>query len=275
MLDGGRVLLDGPPAELLRRCRGQLAELGLLPRPAGEAAAAVPPGPALVMVKSLDFTYPGGRRALEGAAFALRRGEWALLTGENGSGKTTLSRLLMGLLPAPKGAIWHQGRDIAGLPVHKIAGHFGYVFQQPEHMFTSQTVWEELIYGLHGGLPPARRPELTEDQRLRARQLLETAGLDARLEDSPYLLSRGERRLLGIISQLIVPKELYIMDEPTAGMDYRDIDRIISLCRDACRRGSALLMITHDPGILSPEASLHLHLEDGRLTSLPRQHACD
>ncbi|MFI2858676.1 ABC transporter ATP-binding protein [Paenibacillus sp. JSM ZJ436] len=269
VLSGGGVVLDGPPAELLRRCHGQLAELGLLPRLPREAAAAAPLGPALLEVKGLTFTYPGGRRALAGAAFTLRRGEWALLTGKNGSGKTTLSRLLMGLAPAPRGTISYEGRDLAGRPVHETAALFGYVFQQPEHMFTSHSVWEELIYGLHGGLPPAQRPELTPQQRELAEELLAEAGLTARLEASPYLLSRGERRLLAVICQLILPKALYILDEPTAGMDYLDISRIVKLCRSACHRGAAVLLITHDPELLAAEATLSLHLDGGRLTAVP------
>lgn len=274
VLDGGTVVLDGPPEELLRRHGGELAQLGLLPRPVGEAAiraAAVPPGPGalpLLAVKSLDFTYPGGRQALRGVDFALRRGEWALLTGANGSGKTTLSRLLMGLLPPPQGHIRWQGKDIAGEPVYRMADNIGYVFQQPEHMFTASTVWEELIYSLHGGLPAKRRPELKPEQQRRADKLLETAGLIRRKDDSPYLLSRGERRLLAVISQLVVPKDLYILDEPTSGMDYAAIDRLVSMCREACRQGSAILVITHDPELFYEEASLCLNLDEGKMTAV-------
>lgn len=269
VLDGGRVVLDGPPADLLRRCSLQLAQLGLLPRPAGEAAAAAPrSGPPLLEVKSVDFTYPGGRQALRGAAFALRRGEWALLTGENGSGKSTLSRLLMGLLPAPRGRVMWAGEDTAGVPVYKMAERIGYVFQQPEHMFTAPTVWEELIYSLHGGLPPKRRKALTPEQSRRAEHLLEAAGLSGRRETSPYLLSRGERRLLAVISQLILPRLLYILDEPTTGLDYAAIDRLKDMCRQACREGSAVLIITHDPELLQDEATLLLHMENGKITAV-------
>lgn len=299
VLDGGTVVLDGPPEALLRRCGEQLAELGLLPPLRGEAAAiqpapatagvlgappaaataasprvlppsAVSPAPSgtLLTVKSLDFTYPGGRQPLRDVHFKLRSGEWALLTGANGSGKTTLSRLLMGLLSVPKGRIMWQGEDIAGVPVYRMAERIGYVFQQPEHTFTAANVWEEITYSLHGGLPPARRPELTAEEKERADYLLHTAGLHNRLGVSPYLLSRGEKRLLSVISQLIVPKDLYILDEPTSGMDYAGIGRLIRLCRAACRRGSALLMITHDPELVEAESDLLLNLQEGKMMSV-------
>ncbi|MGM1047079.1 MAG: ATP-binding cassette domain-containing protein [Bacillota bacterium] len=240
---------------------------------AGFATLTVPdsttaPSSILLEVKSLDFTYPGGRQALRDVHFCLHSGEWALLTGVNGSGKTTLSRLLMGLLLAPKGCITWQGEDTAGVPVYRMAEKIGYVFQQPEHTFTAPTVWEELTYSLHGGLPQARRPELTADEKRRADDLLRTAGLHHKNDVSPYLLSGGEKRLLSVISQLIVPKELYILDEPTSGMDYAGIARLITLCRSTCNQGAALLMITHDPELVETEADTLLKLQDGKMMSV-------
>jgi len=339
VLDGGTVVLDGPPEELLRRCGEQLAQLGLLPRPAGEAAGgtaargggaapataapptaasstvpaenaagtqgaasqvaactpasagtayavpaenavgtrvaasqaaastpaaapaftAMPPVP-LLELRSLHYSYPGGREALSPTDAVLEPGSWALLTGENGSGKTTLSRLIMGLLPAPKGSILWQGEDLTEIPVRRRAERIGYVFQQPEYMFTAPNVWEELVYSLHGGLPAAKRPELTDAERSRANHLLQTAGLSKRLHMSPYLLSQGEKRLLSLISQMILARPLYILDEPTSGMDYAAMERIVQLCRFVIDEGAAILMITHDPDIMRPYADSVIHL---------------
>lgn len=343
VLDGGTVVLDGPPEELLRRCGEQLAQLGLLPRPAGEAAggaaargpvarqaarggieapaapsmvpaenAAGTQGPAsqaaastsasgggetpvaaaasrpagapaftarplmpLLELCSLHYSYPGGREALSPIDAVLEPGSWALLTGENGSGKTTLSRLIMGLLPAPKGSILWRGEDLTGIPVHRRAERIGYVFQQPEYMFTAPNVWEELVYSLHGGLSAAKRPELTDAERSRANHLLETAGLSKRLHMSPYLLSQGEKRLLSLISQMILARPLYILDEPTSGMDYAAMERIVQLCRFVIDEGAAILMITHDPDIMRPYADSVIHLR-GRnqeeSVHIPKQH---
>ncbi|CAM3409717.1 MULTISPECIES: ABC transporter ATP-binding protein [Paenibacillus] len=335
VLDGGTVVLDGPPEELLRRCGEQLAQLGLLPRPAGEAAggaaargavapqvarggaappiaapvtapaedaagmqgaasqsasaapttAAAPNAPAaapaarppepLLELRSLHYSYPGGREALSPVDAVLEARSWALLTGENGSGKTTLSRLIMGLLPAPKESILWRGEDLTGIPVHRRAERIGYVFQQPEYMFTAPNVWEELVYSLHGGLSAAKRPKLTDAERSRANHLLETAGLAKRLHMSPYLLSQGEKRLLSLISQMILARPLYILDEPTSGMDYAAMERIVQLCRFVIDEGAAILMITHDPDIMRPYADSVIHLR-GRnqeeSVHIPKQH---
>ncbi|WP_459967461.1 ABC transporter ATP-binding protein [Paenibacillus sp. JCM 10914] len=264
-MDGGRVVLDGPPEALLRRCGEQLAQLGLLPRPAGEAAAPKPPAaPALLEVRSLSYRYPGGREVLRDIDAALYPGQLTLLTGENGSGKTTLSRLIVGLLPAPAARIYFQGEDVQRLPVYRRAEQIGYVFQQPEYMFTSSNVWEELIYCLHGGISERQRAALTAEQQERAAMLLEVAGLSDRRSMSPYLLSYGEKRLLSIICQLILPRALYILDEPTSGMDYAGIDRVVHLCRIVMKEGAAVLMITHDPELMSPYANAFIHLRNGK-----------
>lgn len=320
VLDGGTVVLDGPPEELLHRCGEQLVQLGLLPRPAGEAAgaaagaAATPRHPAarraeapipagsvsaarhaeasipagsmpavvphgevpklsapspLLQINSLTFAYPGGREALRDIDAKIDPGDWVLLTGENGSGKTTLSRLIMGLLPAPAGSIRWQGEDTKGMAVYRRAEMIGYVFQQPEYMFTAPNVWEELIYSIHGGLSVKKRPELSAGQQQRARFLLEKAGLTDRLQMSPYLLSQGEKRLLSIISQLMLKRSLYILDEPTSGMDYAAIDKVIELCRYAIGEGSAILMITHDPELMKRHATSFIHLRSGKMTVQP------
>ncbi|WP_231503679.1 ATP-binding cassette domain-containing protein, partial [Paenibacillus sp. 1-18] len=100
-------------------------------------------------MKELAFTYPGRQRAaLTGVSLALAPGERVVLLGENGSGKTTLGKLLMGLLPAPKGCMWWEGEDMAKLPIHQLATGIGYVFQQPEHQFAAATVWEECLYSV-------------------------------------------------------------------------------------------------------------------------------
>ncbi|MFK4303305.1 energy-coupling factor transporter ATP-binding protein EcfA2 [Paenibacillus sp. RC254] len=270
VLEGGAVQLQGPPDKLLREHGAQLAALGLLPSPAGRGG--VPQGPGakpgllLLEVKGLAFTYPGSSRAaLAGVSLALAPGERAVLLGENGSGKTTLGKLLMGLLPAPKGCMWWEGQDMAKLPIHQLAAGIGYVFQQPEHQFAAATVWDECLYnvrvklGLRAGEPiPAAYEE-------RAQRLLIAARLDHRLDSSPYLLSGGEKRLLSVAAQFILPKKLYILDEPTAGTDYEGANILLRMCAEQADQGAAFLIITHDMQFAESFASHVLCMEEGRL----------
>ncbi|MGN7360768.1 ABC transporter ATP-binding protein [Paenibacillus sp. SAF-054] len=274
VLDGGRVVLDGPPQELLRTSRERLAQLGLLPPwegaavhpgpgrmadPGGKAAPAhmAPPG-SLLEVDRLSYAYPGGMQALRETSFAMQPGEWGIITGENGSGKTTLTRLLMGLLPVPPGAVLWEGRDTAAWRIRQRAERIGYVFQQPEHQFVAHTVWDELVYGL--GRKKGRKVELDSAERKAAEGLLLAAGLEGRRSASPYLLSQGEKKLLSIIGQFVHPKSLYILDEPTSGIDYGAADKVLRLCREKTAAGSAVLMITHDPALVQAEAAFMLKL---------------
>lgn len=270
VLEGGAVQLQGPPDKLLREHGAQLGALGLLPSPTGRGG--VPQGPGakpglpLLEVKGLAFTYPGsGRAALAGVSLALAPGERAVLLGENGSGKTTLGKLLMGLLPAPKGCMWWEGQDMAKLPIHQLAAGIGYVFQQPEHQFAAATVWDECLYsirvklGLRAGEPiPAAYEE-------RAQRLLTAARLDHRLDSSPYLLSGGEKRLLSVAAQFILPKKLYILDEPTAGTDYEGANILLRMCAEQADQGAALLIITHDMQFAESFSSHILCMEKGQI----------
>nr|WP_141695015.1 ATP-binding cassette domain-containing protein [Paenibacillus kribbensis] len=277
VLKGGTVLLQGPPDTLLREHSAQLAALGLLPSPAGRGdvprepgakpgSAAGRTGQPLLEVKGLTFTYPGSQRAaLAGVSLALAPGERAVLLGENGSGKTTLGKLLMGLLPAPMGCMWWEGQDMAKLPIHQLATGIGYVFQQPEHQFAAATVWEECLYsvrvklGLRTGEPiPAAYEE-------RAQRLLTAARLDHRLDASPYLLSGGEKRLLSVAAQFILPKKLYILDEPTAGTDYEGANILLRMCAEQSAEGAAFLIITHDMQVAQSFSSHVLRMEEGHL----------
>ncbi|EHS59238.1 ATP-binding cassette domain-containing protein, partial [Paenibacillus sp. Aloe-11] len=142
---------------------------------------------------------------------------------------------------------------------------FGYVFQQPEHQFAAATVWEECLYsvrvklGLRTGEPiPAAYAE-------RAQRLLTAARLDHRLDASPYLLSGGEKRLLSVAAQFILPKKLYILDEPTAGTDYEGANMLLRMCAEQSAEGAAFLIITHDMQVAQSFSSHVLRMEEGQL----------
>lgn len=291
VLEAGTVLLDGPANELLRSERARLAQLGLLPAPPHAAAARPPlpaprqlvptqpqegfasPAPSaaspvsapshlasppsasqapLLTVRGLTYAYD--RKAepvLRKVELSLQPGEWRLLCGENGSGKTTLSRLIMGLIRPPKGTVFWRGQDIYGLSLYRLASDIGYIFQQPEQQFVAHTVMDELLYGPRSELRLRPSDPLPEDLQLRARQMLKAIGLSEKTELSPYLLSGGEKRLLSVAAAMISPKQLFILDEPTAGIDYNGLRMLIRLCSDAAAAGASLIVITHEPDLFT------------------------
>ncbi len=314
VLQGGVVVLDGQPQELLRKHAAQLEQLGLLPTTewaaditAQRVADAASPGTggtttiespvsggtivspgtggltsqsvanakspvrndisasttALLQLHKLSYTYPGGHQVLREVSFTLQPGDWGVLVGENGSGKSTLSRLLMGLMRVPRNSVFWEGKDIAGLSVANLAEEIGYVFQQPEHQFVTHSVWDEVTYGYRSRRH--KRTAMTLQEVELAEQMLEAAGLIERRHDSPYLLSQGEKRILSVVCQFVVPKKLVILDEPTSGIEYAAAERILALCRERVKQGTALLMITHDPILVARDTTILLQLHHGEL----------
>ncbi|MNJ28860.1 putative HMP/thiamine import ATP-binding protein YkoD [compost metagenome] len=291
VMDGGRVVMDGPTDELMSAQRARLAELSVLPAMTEQQSSALqgekstvdgmfqqldypaaheqlpPSAPqSLLEISGLSFAYSRTSPAvLHDVSLTLRAGEWRLLCGENGSGKTTLSRLLMGLLLPPRGTIWWQGKDAAKLTLYRLAEDIGYVFQQPEHQFVAATVMEELLYGPRFQLSLSPGESVPEHISQRAQEMLQSIGLAGRDNDSPYLLSGGEKRLLSAAAAMMLPKKLYILDEPTAGADYGGARALAALCRRAVSEGAAVIIITHEPECFAGEAVSIWMMEQGRL----------
>ncbi|WP_211748365.1 ABC transporter ATP-binding protein [Paenibacillus sp. Marseille-Q4541] len=268
VLDEGTVRFDGPPEVLLRDHHAELTALGLLPQP-GRMPAAIgwqPSGePPLLNMRGLSFTYPGGHKALQEVNGTLSAGQWTVLTGDNGSGKTTLSRLLMGLLPVPKGALFLVGKELARYDASDLSSKIGYVFQQPEHQFVASTVWEECTYDIRASLASRENTDIPPEWKSKVEELLKLAGLSHKKEASPYSLGGGEKRLLSVITQFLLDKSIYVLDEPSAGMDYIGMEILTGLCQLQLSKGAAILMITHDPHYFLPYADQHWELDRGIL----------
>ncbi|MNO37256.1 putative HMP/thiamine import ATP-binding protein YkoD [compost metagenome] len=284
VLSGGSVVMDASGEMLLEERRSELEQMGLLPFKSATAAehpsiaeqyskaeqsaskSTSQTGQALLDVRGLDFTYAhAGHKVLQNVSATLHTGQWCLLCGENGSGKTTLSRLLIGLLSAPKGTIWWQGKDISKWSPYKRAEEIGYVFQEPEQQFVCSTVWDELLYGPRMSTSFSSGDELSDHLHQRGQRMLEMIGLQGKEQTSPYLLSGGEKRLLNAASIFMTPKKLYILDEPTAGMDYTGADKLSAMCRQAVAEGASIIIITHEPERFRHEAVVRWNIENHRL----------
>jgi energy-coupling factor transport system ATP-binding protein len=171
----------------------------------------------------------------------------------------------MGLLKPPKGRIWWEGQDIARLSLSELAGEIGYVFQQPEQQFVANTVLDELLFGPRAALRLRPRERTPEAWLQRADTLLSVTGLKGKEHLSPYMLSGGEKRLLSIAAVMIMPKKLYILDEPTAGTDLHGVSKLAALCRNAVVSGAALIMITHEPELFAQEEAAIWRMNQGSL----------
>jgi energy-coupling factor transport system ATP-binding protein len=219
-----------------------------------------PPRPEepLVRFEDVDFEYEPGVEVLRGISLDVHRGEVIAVLGPNGAGKTTLVKHAIGLVRPTRGRVLVAGKDTREQSVAEIASTLGYVFQSPSHMLFAPTVEEELRFG------PANlrhRPEEIREEVMRA---LEIVNLIGREKDPPLAMSFGQQKRVSIAAILAMRSRILVMDEPTAGQDYRNymdfMDAIVQM-----PAFEAILFITHDLDLAVVYANRVLLVSDGRV----------
>lgn len=218
-----------------------------------------------ITVRNANYTYPNGAKALSGVSFSVKSGEFAAILGTNGSGKTTLVKHILGLIRPARGSVWVDGQDAAGRTLYEMTDKIGFVFQNPEHHFVTDTVFEEAVYSLRvrSGLKQGEAlPRHIAEQGMRA---LEFAGLADAKDRNPYTLSGGEKRRLSVISALMLGQQILIMDEPTTGQDYASSIQLLEWCREWNEQGKTILMITHNIPLVCRYANRALVMHEGEL----------
>lgn len=248
VLDRGRVVADGPAADVLGLHGPELARLGVwgagqeaehppAPRPPITADA-----PVLLSADGLDGRPAGGEPLGHELDLQVRGGEVVALTGPNGAGKSTLLLTLAGLLPAAAGTVsaLDQG-DPAGWSSRELAARLGVVFQNPEHQFVAATVRDELTAGVGDRDRDAARLDA----------LLDRLGLRGLAAVSPYALSGGEQRRLSVATALAAAPPLLLLDEPTFGQDSRTWAALVALLAEHRDAGGAVVMATHDRALIA------------------------
>jgi energy-coupling factor transport system ATP-binding protein len=214
----------------------------------------------IVKVAGLDYAYERGTPILRDISFELHPGKMIALCGRNGSGKTTLARLLMHINPPPRGAILLDGKDVAGLSARDIASRIGYVFQNPDHQFVTEKVWDEVAYGLRV------RDYADYAVKERVEEVLEIVDLKRYADRSPFALSLGERRRLSVATMLVLEPRILVLDEPTIGQDYERAQQLMGLMvRLRERHATTILMITHDVRLVAEWADQAMVISGGRL----------
>ena len=216
--------------------------------------------PAFLRVSQLGFGYETDRPILSDISFNLGRGEMIALCGRNGSGKTTLARLLMHINTPPRGTIWLEGKDVADLSAREISSEIGYVFQNPDHQFVTDRVWDEVAYGL------MVRNYADNAIAERVGEVLDIVDLERYRDRSPFSLSLGERRRLSVATMLVLEPHLLVLDEPTIGQDHERAQQLMGLmARLRERYRTTILMITHDVRLIAEWAARTLVINGGRL----------
>ncbi len=225
---------------------------------------------AVLEVKNLTHTYAAGspfeQHAIEGVSLTTREGELLAVIGHTGSGKSTLIQHLNGLLRPSGGQILLDGADIWEKPkaIRAVRFRVGMVFQYPEYQLFEDTVYQDIAFGPKNmGLDAA-------EIDCRVRQAAADVGLeDELLQKSPFDLSGGEKRRAAIAGVLAMQPEILILDEPTAGLDPRGREQILTLIRAYReKRGTTVLFVSHSMEDVARLADRVLVMDHGRAAML-------
>ena len=229
------------------------------PAAAPRASRAAQADPVVEAV-DVEFTYPGGARALDGVNLAVGRGDFVAIVGQNGAGKTTLTRHFNGLLRPSSGDIRVLGRSAQGVPTIELCRHVGYVFQNPDEQLFCTSVQEELRFGpTNIGVDPHVTSQRVEE-------ILGDIGLTKYREVWPKYLTKGERQRLALASVVAMDPDVLIVDEPTTGLDWVESLQILDyLERLRKEQKKTIIIITHDMNIVSLYAKRVVVMARGRV----------
>ena len=211
----------------------------------------------LIALKNISFAYPGGSPVLDGADLDFRAGESLGLTGPNGAGKSTLLFIIMGLLKPQGGSVEIFGRPrLTEKNFQEVRPRLGFVFQDANDQLFCPTVADDLAFGpLNLGFSHDEIHQVVKETLAR----LGLAGFERRVT---YDLSGGEKKLVAIGTALALKPRLLILDEPTASLDPRTVDRLVGVLA-AC--GLPALIVSHDHDFLARVTGRRLTVADGRL----------
>lgn len=224
------------------------------PRPAAQ-----PERESLLEVKGLSFGYQKGQQTLRDVSFSISKGEMVSIVGRNGAGKSTLSKLICGFETPDAGEIFLNGKPLAEENIRRRAQHIGYVMQNPNQMISKTMIYDEVALGL-------QRSGLTEEQiREKVEATLRVCGLYPFRNWPISALSFGQKKRVTIASVLVLDPELILLDEPTAGQDFRHYTDIMEFLRGLNARGVTVVMITHDMHLMLEYTRRALVFCDGRL----------
>ncbi len=185
----------------------------------------------------------------------MEEGEVVAVAGPTGSGKTTLIMVLAGLLRPWRGEVFFMGRPIWA-QLSDARRFVGVMFQNPDDMFFSAIVLEEIaytavrVYGAEKGLEAAR-------------EIAEKLGISHILNKPPYKLSGGQKRLVALATAVVHQPKLLLLDEPSTYLDEESTERVIKLLKELKSRGTAVLVVTHDAEFIRRVADESYMLAEG------------
>lgn len=215
--------------------------------------------PVLLSADNINFSYSNCHDVLKGISAEILSGELIAIVGTNGAGKSTFSKVLCGFEKQQSGTILFKGEDIAALSIKERADKIGYVMQNPNQMISKVMIFDEVALGL-------RTRGVAEDViKEKVEETLKVCGLWPFRNWPISALSYGQKKRVTIASILVLEPEMIILDEVTAGQDYRHYTGIMEFLAVLNRRGITIVMITHDMHLMLEYAERALVFDNGKI----------
>ena len=224
----------------------------------------------ILTVRDLNFTYRSDRsqaedfHALRDIDFDLYKGEMMAVVGRNGAGKSTFSKVICGFETPDTGSMILGDIDLSTLSIKERADHIGYIMQNPNQMISKTMIFDEVAMGLRN------KGTMTEEEiEERVNDTLKVCGLWPFRKWPISALSYGQRKRVTIAAIMSMEPEIMILDEPTAGQDYRHYTEIMEFLKELNGRGTTVILITHDMHLMLEYAERSVVFSDGEII------ACD
>ncbi|WP_243292502.1 ATP-binding cassette domain-containing protein [Bacillus sp. FJAT-47783] len=260
--DKGEIIADGPTKEIFQKYKATIDKHGIWHPSVWDdyintrKKREVPSSQEEV----LRFQHFKGYRNKEVKIYieeaTINAGEWIVVTGKNGAGKSTLLHAMTKLIRT-NGTCTFYGRHLSNMK--NVYDEMAFVFQNPEFQFVTHSVYDELAYGLR----LQKKPE--EDIKDKVSSLLNMFHLEEVKHQHPYQLSMGQKRRLSVAASIINEQKILLLDEPTFGQDAKNTFALLELLEQLRKRGTTIVMVTHDENIVEHFATRRWEIKEGRL----------
>ncbi len=214
--------------------------------------------PEILRAEGIHFGYTPEKENLSDISFSIREGEMVSIVGKNGAGKSTMAKLLCGFEKPNQGTLCYRGSDMSGDTIKERAAHIGYVMQNPNQMISKPMIFEEVALSL----TLQKLPEKEIEERVY--ETLKICGLYEFRNWPVNALSYGQKKRVTIASILVAKPQILILDEPTAGQDFRHYTEIMEFLKELNEKGITVLMITHDMHLMLEYTNRSLVFANGR-----------
>ena len=213
---------------------------------------------SILKVEGLSVSYGDNPAIIEDLSFSLKKGERLAIVGKNGAGKSTLAKALCGFVPS-QGKLTYKGQDISQDSIAERSERIGFVLQNPNQMISQTMIFDEVALGLR--LRGIEEAEVEE----RVHEVLKTCGLYSFRNWPISALYFGQKKRVTIASILVLKPEIIILDEPTAGQDYKTYTDIMNFLDSLQKQGHTIVMITHDMQLMLEYSDRCLVVVEGEI----------